>query len=115
MFCVIHESPSGEIKNKKTYREKSFCFIEKGINLGFNSNEEVLVQGIIDLMVVDGEEVILIDYKLSTIEDEKDLVKKYTTQLKIYKNAIEATLKLKVKKSLIINILQEKIIEVDCI
>ncbi len=100
------------LKGKKVYREKKFCYLVNAGELGYQSQENILIQGIIDLIVVDENGVTLIDYKLSTIESEEDIVKKYSKQLSLYKKAIEKCMKVKVSRAVIVNILQEKIIEV---
>ena len=102
-----------EIKNTKLYKERKFCQLVPANELGIsNSTEEVLIQGIIDLMSISEDGAILIDYKLSSIESDSDLKKAYQKQMALYKNAIEKILKLKVKKVYLINVLQEKVVEV---
>ena len=54
----------------------------------------------------------LIDYKLSTIANDGDLVRKYKKQMELYAMAIENSLKIKVEKIYLVNILQEKSIEI---
>ncbi len=102
-----------EIKDKRVYKERKFCHLIKASELGYDSEERILIQGVIDLIVEDTDGVTLIDYKLSKIEDEKDLVKKYTKQLYLYKKAIQESMGVKVNKTYIVNILQEKIIPID--
>ena len=102
-----------EIKNKKVYKEKKFCYLISAKELGYDSEEKVLIQGIIDLIVEDGDGVTLLDYKMSSIESESDLIKAYKKQMSLYKKAIENVLKVKVKKVALINILQQKTIELD--
>jgi ATP-dependent helicase/nuclease subunit A len=72
----------------------------------------VLIQGIADLIAIGENGATLIDYKISTIERDEDIVKAYKTQMELYKNAIESVLKIKVNEVLIINVLQEKVIKV---
>ena len=73
----------------------------------------MLIQGIADLIAIDCDGAILIDYKISTIEREEDIIKAYKTQMKLYKNAIENILKLKVKRVVLLNVLQCKTIEIE--
>ena len=102
-----------EIKDCNLYKERKFChLIPASEVLNVNSSESVLIQGIADLIAVKNGEAILVDYKLSTIQNESDLVKAYSTQMKLYKNAIEKILGVKVKKVALLNVLQEKIVEV---
>lgn len=65
--------------------------------------EIVLVQGIIDLLLIKGEEVILVDYKTdrtgSFTSDEElktEAIKRYGVQLDLYSRAIEASMDKKV-------------------
>ena len=54
--------------------------------------EQLLVQGIIDLYYIDkNDELVLVDYKTDYVEnrDEQILIDKYETQLKLYKSALE--------------------------
>jgi ATP-dependent exoDNAse (exonuclease V) beta subunit len=55
---------------------------------------------------------VLIDYKISTIKEDSDLVKAYKTQLDLYAHALEKILKVKVKAKYIINVLKENVISV---
>ena len=78
-----------------------------------STDAEILVQGIVDLIAVNGNDAILIDYKLSKIANEEDIIKKYRRQLWLYKTAIENSLNLTVNETYLVNILQGKIIKVD--
>lgn len=100
---------------KKVYKEQPFY-----INLKSNeiykddSNENVLVQGIIDLYYINSNnEVILVDYKTDWVEEgeEQGLVDKYTKQLEIYANALEKSLEQKVAKKYIYSVRLNKMIE----
>ncbi len=99
------------LKNSKISKEKKFCCLVDSKKLGYSSDEKILVQGIIDLIAEDSEGITLIDYKLSTIQSDKDLIEKYETQMQLYKYAIETITNKKVKKIYILNILTGKTIE----
>ena len=100
----------GRIKGYKIYKEKYFYnnMPANEIGLSETSKEEILVQGIIDLLAVKDNKGILIDYKLSSIVNDEDLVKTYQKQLELYKAAIEKNSGIKVVEVWLINILQEK-------
>ena len=92
-------------KAKEVYKEEPF-YINLPAKKVYNTNieENILVQGIIDLYFVNQEnEIILVDYKTDYVpdKDEKFLTDKYKTQLELYKNAIEESRKQKVAKSYI--------------
>ncbi|MEH7474915.1 PD-(D/E)XK nuclease family protein [Priestia megaterium] len=62
-----------------------------------DEEEAVLIQGIIDLLLIDGDEVILIDFKtdrtgaFATSDDLKqEAIRRYGVQLDLYSKAIEA-------------------------
>lgn len=102
-----------EIKNHKIYKEQKFCqLVPASIITGVDVNESVLIQGVIDLVAVKDGKATLIDYKITTIESDDDVRKKYFTQLNLYKNAIESILNVKVEKVYIVNVLKETLIEV---
>ncbi len=102
-----------EIKNSKLLKEQKFCHLVSANELfETDSREKVLIQGIADLIAIDDNGAILIDYKISTIESEEDLIKAYKTQMTLYKNAIEEILKVKVKKVVLVNVLQEITVEI---
>lgn len=58
-----------------------------------NGDENILVQGIIDLYYVSKNgEIILVDYKTDMVKDEMNIVNKYKEQLMLYKRALESAL-----------------------
>lgn len=102
-----------KIKGAKLLKEQKFCHLVSANKLyDTPSTEKVLIQGIADLIAIGENGATLIDYKISTIERDEDIVKAYKTQMELYKNAIESVLKIKVNEVLIINVLQEKVIKV---
>jgi len=63
--------------------------------------EEVLVQGIIDLYYIDkNDKLVLLDYKTDYVEKgkEEELINKYRKQLELYKDALEGALNRNVDK-----------------
>lgn len=102
------------IKDYTLYKEQKFCQFVTPSEVGYNyDNAQILVQGVVDLIAVKDGEAILIDYKLSKIVNEKDLIEKYEKQMRLYKSAIENCLKLTVKSVYLVNILQEKSIKIN--
>ena len=93
---------------KKVYRERPF-FINIPAKEIYNQDleEEILVQGIIDLYYEDENgDIVLVDYKTDYVENgkENDLVEKYNLQLELYKKALEESLNKKVKKTYIYSV-----------
>ncbi|MGD9901116.1 MAG: helicase-exonuclease AddAB subunit AddA [Spirochaetales bacterium] len=62
--------------------------------------DKILVQGVVDLIIIRGDEAIILDYKTSRLNEDK-LLQKYATQLKLYATAVTGALELKVTKKLI--------------
>ena len=101
---------------REIYKEQPFY-----INLtsdeiyGNGGDDNILVQGIIDLYYVDENgNVVLVDYKTDYVENgkESELVDKYRRQLEIYKRALEETLGKKVDNCFIYSVYLEKLIKV---
>ena len=76
---------------KQIYKEKPFfLYIPAKYIYGGNTKEKIVVQGIIDLYYEDKNgELVLVDYKTDYVQDENELIEKYSEQLQIYQNAIE--------------------------
>ena len=101
---------------KKVYKERPF-FINIPAKEIYQEllEEEVLVQGIIDLYYINAEdEIVLVDYKTDYVErgKEGELIEKYRTQLELYQKALEETLKRKVDKTYIYSVYLGKEIEI---
>ena len=104
-----------ELKNaKKIEREKPFY-----INLsakeayGEDIDENILVQGIIDLYYIteDGR-IILVDYKTDSLNRSEEFIERYRRQLEIYGKALEKVLGKKVDKTYIYSTYLGKTIEI---
>ena len=57
------------------------------------SSGEILVQGVIDLLAVKGDEAVIVDYKAS-MKNAEHVAETYRAQLILYKKAVERILKL---------------------
>ena len=101
-----------KIKGRKLYREKSFLVqIEAKQIFDIESDEGVLLQGVIDLLVVDGKEASVFDYKYSSL-DKQSLSKAYAKQLDLYAYAVEKVLNLKVKSKTLINLFTGEVVDI---
>lgn len=102
------------IKGMTLYREQPFTAYmpAKLFDDNYSGDGEVLVQGIIDLLCLNGEEATIIDYKFTSERSEEVLIKRYKKQLELYAYAVEHVLKKKVVKCFLVNILANKVIEV---
>lgn len=105
-----------QLKNaKEIYQEKPF-YINVSAKKIYEQeiDENVLVQGIIDLYYIDKDDnLILLDYKTDYVENGKEyeLVAKYKTQLELYKQALEQALHKKNYKTYIYSVYLGKEIE----
>ena len=101
---------------KKIYKERPFFInIPAKEIYGEDAEEEILVQGIIDLYYINqNDEVVLVDYKTDYVEKGKEskLVEKYISQLELYKKALEESLQRKVDKTYIYSVYLGKEIEI---
>ncbi|MBQ7236791.1 MAG: UvrD-helicase domain-containing protein [Clostridia bacterium] len=92
------------VKGKTLLRERAFLVnIEVDKILDTKSKEYVLLQGVIDLLIVDENEAEIIDYKYSSLSPES-LAVKYKKQLDLYAYAVEKVLNKRVRKKTLINI-----------
>lgn len=100
---------------KTLYREKSFVMsIPANEILNVNSTEEVLLQGVLDLLAIDEEkdEAYIIDYKYSALP--KDVLKeKYQKQLQLYRYATNKILNKKVVKTCIVALKTGEVVVID--
>ncbi len=102
-----------ELSGKKLYKEKSFLVKLPAREVtGQNTGSEILVQGVIDLLAVEGDEAIIIDYKY-TSKKKEDIIKTYKKQLDLYAKATLKTLNLKVTKKAVLSLKTGEIVEID--
>ena len=98
----------------RLYREKQFIMGLPAKEIGAaDSDEPVLVQGIIDAFVMseDGKECMLVDYKTDRVSCEEELITRYEGQLHYYARALEMMRDCKVTKKIIWSFALDKAIE----
>ena len=75
-----------------------------------DSDELVLIQGIIDVWLEEADGIVLLDYKTDHVSDGEILVKRYKVQLDYYQRALEQMTGKKVKERIIYSLsLQQEI------
>ena len=80
-------------RDSKVYKEQKFVsYIPANQVSDYDFADKIMVQGAIDLMVINKNNVLLFDYKLSGLKKEF-LLKKYKKQLDLYALAIEKAFK----------------------
>ncbi len=67
-------------------------------------NCDVILQGSVDLAIVEDDGIIIVDYKTDRVSSTDELVSMYSKQLKLYKQAVEQTMDKKVKSCLIYSV-----------
>lgn len=92
-----------ELKEAKEYHKEEPFYINIPANeaMEVSSEENILVQGIIDLYYIDkSDKLILLDYKTDFAKpgDEQILIERHKPQLMLYKEALESGLNKKVDK-----------------
>lgn len=99
----------------KVYREKQFLLCENYNKLvtSTDNNTKVIVQGVIDLVVVTGNNVYLIDYKTNRGVSAEQLAEEYRLQLKIYAHAFQCATGISVTKCYLYSFHMGKLIEID--
>ena len=74
-----------------------------------NANDVFVMQGVIDLIVVKGDEIWILDYKTGKIDDAK--LEKYKFQIETYADIAEKSFAKKATRKVICMIDAEKFIE----
>ena len=100
---------------KEVKRETPFYLNINSGKIYENTDEKILVQGIIDLYYIDKDDnLCLVDYKTDYVKDnnEKELIEKYKEQLELYKQALEKALQRKVVHTYIYSSYLNKNIEI---
>ena len=101
------------LENAELYPEQGFIVGIEGKEIfDTQSTEQALLQGIIDLLAIDGDKAYIIDYKYSS-RTKESLERKYQKQLKLYAYAVEKTLGKKVVKKLLVNLFTGELVEID--
>lgn len=93
--------------NGKLYKEQPFVMAVDARELipDLPVEEKVLIQGIIDVFFVEetknAEEVVVLDYKTDRVDEAKELLSRYKSQLTYYGEALEKLTTLHVKEKII--------------
>lgn len=99
-----------ELKKAKLIQKETPFYMDVNYK---NTDEKVLIQGVIDLYFVDKDDnLILVDYKTDKNVDEKTLKQRYLNQLNMYEIALEKSLNMKVSKKIIYSTTLNKCIEI---
>ena len=96
------------------YKEQPFTALVPAslIKDNYSGEGQILVQGIIDLLAVNGDKAIIVDYKFSTLKAKEHLLKRYEKQLKLYAFAVKKLLNVQIEGVYIANIYSGETVEV---
>lgn len=81
---------------------------------GDSANTRVVMQGAVDLIFKEDNELVVVDYKTDRVRDISRLKELYAKQLNLYKLAVEEFTDYKVKECIIYSIHLNDYIAVDC-
>ena len=101
-------------KNTKILKEQQFLLktAYNDVVETSDNNQKVLIQGVVDLILVNDNTAILIDFKTNKTKDVAKLINSYSLQLEVYKRAVEKGLKVKVVSSKLYLFESETFIEI---
>ena len=114
----LHSKLAEKIKRAKNIEKEVPFYIQLNAKEAFDkeTDDKVLVQGIMDLYFETAEnDLILVDYKTDYVQqgNEKELIEKYQTQLRLYKKALEDAKSKKVTEVYIYSKYLDKAIKID--
>ena len=84
------------IHANRIWREHPFVW-RKAVN----DTEHTLIQGVVDLLFLEADGLVLLDYKSDRLFCAADFIQRYQRQLDLYKEAIELLLNIPVKETVI--------------
>ena len=97
-------------KAGRLYRERQFIMgvPARRLRPEWDSDELVVVQGIVDAWFVEDGQIVIVDYKTDRVAEEKNLIDRYGKQLYYYKMALEQSEQMPVKECVIYSFGLEK-------
>ncbi len=75
-------------------------------------DEKIVVQGAVDLMFMEDDGIVIVDFKTDRVNDERRLIESYCQQLRIYADACSKITGLKVKEKIIYSLVLDRSIVV---
>lgn len=97
------------------FKEKQFVIGVKASEVitDMDSEELILIQGIIDVFFEEDGELVLLDYKSDMVNNEEELRKRYKVQLDYYRKALEQMQRKTVKEMIIYSLPLAREIRID--
>lgn len=105
------------LNSQKVFKEYKFSFLKKAGELyeGLSADvadEDIVVQGMLDLAFIENGEAVLIDYKTDNITNAEDFKAIYAPQLRIYSEALKECTGCTVKEKYIYSFKLKQFIEI---
>lgn len=98
--------------NAKVQKEAQFMMQVKHSDIvAGGSDKKLLVQGVVDLYIDDGETITLVDYKTNKVQNVDSLAKIYATQMRLYVLALEKATGRKVKNVYLYSFDRDKLVD----
>lgn len=90
-------------KDGRLYREQPFVMAKpaREVSDDYDSDQELLVQGIMDVYFEEDGAYVLADYKTDYVKTKEELLKRYEKQLEVYSQALEQMTGKKVKERIL--------------
>ncbi len=100
------------LKSNRVFREAPFE-VEVPLNqiTDIDSDEKIILQGIIDCYFYEDDKVVLVDYKSDFYDNIEEIKEKYRQQIQLYKIAIEKITKKTVKNQILYLFSSKSVIE----
>lgn len=97
-------------KNHMLFKEQPFVLglSEKEVEKDGDSEELLLIQGVIDVYFQEADGLVLLDYKTDRVRDARELIKRYHGQMDYYEKALKQITGKKVKERIIYSFCLEK-------
>ena len=91
------------IASKRVERELPFSMLFDGNRVypDVENGERLFLQGIIDMVFVEDDQWVLVDYKTDRVKSGDELIRRYKIQMDLYKEALERLTNMPVKASYI--------------
>jgi len=118
--CAFFESGLySRIKNAdRVWREKKFMIAVSQLDIENELMDKLkssdgMIKGIIDLMFEENGSIVIVDYKSDRGTSAERLAERYSTQLRLYRSAIELTMKMSVQEAYLYSFELRKQIQVE--
>ena len=97
------------------FREQPFIIEKEArtLNKDWDSDEMVLVQGIIDAFFHEEDGIVILDYKTDHVKDPEDLKDRYAFQLNLYADALEKLTGRAIKEKLLYSVTFGKVLRLE--